>query len=338
MKLEQEQKALSELNQICKKLIDEIKVWEKLQAELCAAQEEYQKAVEEKEQAGIDYREIERRFLSVQAGLPARELKEGMACPVCGSIHHNHLAEIPKEAPTKETVEKKKELFTEAEKKAERFSVTAGHLNARFLEQQQNIYKLEQSIFDSENKETEQHLWNLKSVDELQTDIYHIKTERGLDTFEEMLAGKSIDSCVVPSKNYKGSVDKEADPVCIIKEKIIQRQQKFIIRAEELTLQLKNVENEQKRKAELDRLIRKGDVAQVTLNALLQKENRAFAAAQGKLDEKCHQWEQMLSAMQLSDILNHDKFIKEYQTISVSQQQLEDIFNREEKAIADYLR
>lgn len=294
LKLAQEQKELSELNQACMKLTDEIEIWEKLQAELRTAQEDYQKAAEEKEQIGNDYREMERRFLGVQAGLLAQNLKEGMACPVCGATHHEHLAEIPKEAPTKEAVEQKKEQLTEAEKKAERCSVTAGHRNARLLEQGQNIYRLEERIFDNENKER--------------------------------------------NNNDKDNMDKDANHISIIKEKIIQTQQKFTIKEKELNLQLEIAEKEQKRKAALDKLIKEGEAAQAELNKLLQKENQAFATAQGKLDEKRRQWKQMLSELQLPDTFHQDKFIKEWQTISVSESFLDDVFQQEEKAIADYLR
>lgn len=294
LKLAQEQKELSELNQACKKLTDEIEIWEKLQTELRTAQEDYQKAAKEKEQIGNDYREMERRFLGVQAGLLAQNLKEGMACPVCGATHHEHLAEIPKEAPTKEAVEQKKEQLTEAEKKAERCSVTAGHRNARLLEQGQNIYRLEERIFDNENKER--------------------------------------------NNNDKDSVDEDTNHISIIKEKIIQTQQKFTTKEKELNLQLKTAEKEQKRKVALDRLIKEGEAAQAELNKLLQKENQAFAAAQGKLDEKRRQWKQMLSELQLPDTFHQDKFIKEWQTISVSEPFLDDVFQQEEKAIADYLR
>lgn len=294
LKLAQEQKELSELNQACMKLTDEIKIWEKLQAELRTAQEDYRKAAEEKEQIGNDYREMERRFLGVQAGLLAQNLKEGMACPVCGATHHEHLAEIPKEAPTKEAVEQKKEQLTEAEKKAERCSVTAGHRNARLLEQGQNIYRLEERIFDNENKER--------------------------------------------NNNDKDSVDEDTNHISIIKEKIIQTQQKFTTKEKELNLQLKTAEKEQKRKVALDKLIKEGEAAQTELNKLLQKENQAFAVAQGKLDEKRRQWEQTLSELQLPDTFHQDKFIKEWQTILVSESFLDDVFQQEEKAIADYLR
>ena len=69
LKLAQQKKELSDQKQACEKLTDEIKIWEDLQAELRTAQEDYRKAAAEKEQIGNDYREMERQFLGVQAGL-----------------------------------------------------------------------------------------------------------------------------------------------------------------------------------------------------------------------------------------------------------------------------
>lgn len=326
LRLAQEKKDLSDQKQVCEKLTDEIKIWEDLQAELRTAQEDYRKAAAEKEQIGNDYREMERQFLGGQAGLLAQDLKEGMACPVCGATHHEHLAKIPEEAPTKEAVEQKKQQLTEAEKKAERCSVTAGHLNTRLLEQGQNIYQLEDHIFDNDKKEPEQS----------DSDIFHTKIEQQLNVFEEeILTEKLTNDCDAQNKK---DIDSAAKHIFIIKEKITEKQQKFIIREEELNLQLKTVEQEQDQKVVLDKLIKEGEKKQAELNELLQKESQAFAAAQGKLDEKRRQWEQMLLELQLPDALNPDKISKENVTISDSEASFRDAFQQEEKAIADYLQ
>ena len=56
-----------------------------------------------------------------------------------------------------------------------------------------------------------------------------------------------------------------------------------------------NTEKDQTRKEELDKLIQEGESTQKQLNAQLQQENQAYAASQGKLDEKHCQWEKMLT-------------------------------------------
>ena len=55
-------------------------------------------------------------------------LKEGMACPVCGSVHHPVLAEKCSEEISKESVDQKKAAADEAEKNVRNYSAMAGSL------------------------------------------------------------------------------------------------------------------------------------------------------------------------------------------------------------------
>ena len=69
-----------------------------------------------------------RLFLDTQAGILAEGLKEGMACPVCGSVHHPALAEKCSEEISKESVDQKKAAADEAEKNVRNCSAMAGSL------------------------------------------------------------------------------------------------------------------------------------------------------------------------------------------------------------------
>lgn len=69
-----------------------------------------------------------RLFLDTQAGILAEGLKEGMACPVCGSVHHPVLAEKCSEEISKESVDQKKAAADEAEKNVRNYSAMAGSL------------------------------------------------------------------------------------------------------------------------------------------------------------------------------------------------------------------
>lgn len=125
--------------------------------ELCCRNEELLKAKSKKESTESRYKESEegfiranrlhegllRRFIASQAGLLALELRENEPCPVCGSISHPSPAVMTDESVTEEQVREaeaikkkaeedmryaaaeakaKKELFTEAQKKANKLS------------------------------------------------------------------------------------------------------------------------------------------------------------------------------------------------------------------------
>lgn len=272
LQLAQAQKELEEQMQDCKILFEEIKGWEKLEKDLHKAQEDYQKAAEQKEQIGIEYRETEQRFLDAQAGMLARTLVEGKLCPVCGSIHHPTPAQMPKAAPEKKEVEQKKAQLTEAEKNVERLSVTAGHLDSRLTEQKQNVWKLAERI-------------------------WHDTAEADNEKKEE---NNSLDSIKVFAEKAGESVTANLQEQLAIKEHQLKEQEQEII------LAVKNTKKEQERKTELDQLIKDGEAIQADIDVLLQQENKAFAAVQGKLDEMQKQWEQMLSELQLPNAVMED--------------------------------
>lgn len=67
--------------------------------------------------ASEDYEEKYRRFFFEQAGILAKELREGVPCPVCGSIHHPVPAQLSETAVDQKAVEEAKEIRERAEKK-----------------------------------------------------------------------------------------------------------------------------------------------------------------------------------------------------------------------------
>ncbi len=69
---------------------------------------------------------MERTFLDAQAGILAADLQEGSPCPVCGSVHHPKLTQIPDEVPTEEQLKQQKIFTEETEKSVSEASVQAG--------------------------------------------------------------------------------------------------------------------------------------------------------------------------------------------------------------------
>ncbi len=67
-----------------------------------------QKALQEYQQKSANYEQLNEIFISEQVGIIASTLKEGQACPVCGSTSHPKLAPFSNEAVTQQIVNQAK--------------------------------------------------------------------------------------------------------------------------------------------------------------------------------------------------------------------------------------
>lgn len=117
------------------------------QTELQSAQEQYQKAVQLKTELQSAYQHMEQQFLDAQAGILARDLKEGEPCPVCGSVHHPAPAGLQETVPAKEELEREKEQLTIQQEQTERLSAGAGQLSKRQQEWKQEICEAAGRLF-----------------------------------------------------------------------------------------------------------------------------------------------------------------------------------------------
>lgn len=100
--------------------------FEKIKSVYAAAQSDFQKAMKDADDKASDYASKNRAFLNEQAGILASSLKEGDACPVCGSTSHPHKACVSAAAPTQAELENLKNLADAAAKVAREKSDFAG--------------------------------------------------------------------------------------------------------------------------------------------------------------------------------------------------------------------
>lgn len=90
------------------------------------ARQDYSDAEKELLQKETAYNELERVFLREQAGMLAETLKDGEACPVCGSISHPMPARKQQDAPSEAELKKSKTELEAARQEAGRLSQKAG--------------------------------------------------------------------------------------------------------------------------------------------------------------------------------------------------------------------
>ena len=120
--------------------------------ELLQIQNAYAKAAQEKDCLQEEYQHMERLFLDAQAGLLARELKESVPCPVCGSMHHPFPAQLPKYVPEETVLDHKKNAWLAAQAEAVRLSTAAGQKKKAVELAEEELKKMAESLLEARSK------------------------------------------------------------------------------------------------------------------------------------------------------------------------------------------
>ena len=108
------------------KIEDQQKRYQDLEKKAESKKKAYLTASQKRAEIKEILNKMEQAYLDAQAGVLAADLQDGMPCPVCGSVHHPKLTQIPNEVPTEEQLKKQKKLTEAAEKAASDASVQAG--------------------------------------------------------------------------------------------------------------------------------------------------------------------------------------------------------------------
>ncbi len=122
VRLDREREQLRELQD----LKGELAEWRTLEEDYEKAGRFYREAMEEAESLGTFFRRLERAFLDGQAGILAETLKEGVPCPVCGSLSHPAPARLPETVPAEEELKQAERAWETARRRGEAASAQAG--------------------------------------------------------------------------------------------------------------------------------------------------------------------------------------------------------------------
>ena len=112
---------------------------DKKQSALLKARDQYERDNQAYEEAKHCYDQKYRAYLDEQAGILAETLEDGVACPVCGSVHHPAPAAKAPEAPTKEELDSCHKAMETARKTAEKTSNVTAELAAALKERKAQV-------------------------------------------------------------------------------------------------------------------------------------------------------------------------------------------------------
>ncbi|MCM1025625.1 MAG: hypothetical protein NC432_04280 [Roseburia sp.] len=145
-----------------KRLAEEAWEYERVREEREKYQAVYRKAQTQAEKLERIYSGMNRAFLDGQAGILAKGLKEGDACPVCGATHHLKLAEIPETVPGEEELEQARREYEKAAEAAREASAEAGKRSGKASEQEARLKRqAEELLRDGESPQERRGLASL---------------------------------------------------------------------------------------------------------------------------------------------------------------------------------
>lgn len=108
---------LKEMQKLQKKTEDSLK---QIRESLVKARNVYQISQQQAEEKRRQYEEADVRYKKAVIGIAARLVKEGEPCPVCGSLHHPHIAAVSDDVPDERQLELWKEEADKSREECER--------------------------------------------------------------------------------------------------------------------------------------------------------------------------------------------------------------------------
>lgn len=135
LRLTKEMNRLSDLERISallEKITKKYEEYQDIKTIFDTMQQQYAEAATESREDSARYQTMQHAFLDLQAGILARDLEDGVPCPVCGSVEHPHPAELTEEAPTEQAVKEAAEKAADSLKKATELSRHANQYSAEY--------------------------------------------------------------------------------------------------------------------------------------------------------------------------------------------------------------
>lgn len=126
VRLEAENRELVQKKQAIQRLLEEYHAIELKKGEYEKSVAQYKKDSVEYEKQKLKYDQMESSYRDGIAGILARDLSEGMPCPVCGSTTHPKTALLEADVPTEAELQQAKRTYEKAHEKVNQSSKRAG--------------------------------------------------------------------------------------------------------------------------------------------------------------------------------------------------------------------
>lgn len=283
---------------------------------------EYRKAAAEYEQARSIYESMNRKFLDEQAGVLARELKEGEPCPVCGSLSHPcpHVPAVTREgkAITREELDALKDRLdawqTDQSEKSKLSGQASEALKQKNIAFNESLEKLETKIKDIAGSVPAD--FNIKSAGEfLENWQRNVETEgrklkelkKEADTIQSRLSGykeskerlqESLESISQEINNIRADVaasDGRLKSLNSQKTFETKEEAEKLLRESNEKTEAKNLEAKEARDAEKEAVREKEK-----LKALISQDKMNLEDLQKKYDDYKVLYEQILDEKKMS--------------------------------------
>ena len=146
-RLQNQAEMAGQLLEACTDCLDRLPGLQRARAEALQAQDAYRTAQNRADRAASHHAALLRSLNAQRAGLLARDLTEGMPCPVCGATHHPSPATLPEAAVTESQVDAAARELAAAQKAATKASETAGRCQAAAQAAEQSLTRDADAFF-----------------------------------------------------------------------------------------------------------------------------------------------------------------------------------------------